>query len=161
MAGGPTETTSGDPLTPFELEISGDWQAAAEAWIGRGCRYDAAIAQLGGDIDAVQSALATFRSLGARAAARRAQQRLAELRGRTRYGRRADTLADPHGLTRRQREVLELFAAGRSDADIATALHISPKTVGHHVQAILAKLGVANRAQAVAPGLQRPTTTAP
>jgi DNA-binding NarL/FixJ family response regulator len=62
-------------------------------------------------------------------------------------------------LTRRQREVLDLLAAGRSDADIATALHISPKTAGHHVQAILAKLGVANRAQAIAPGRQPQPTT--
>jgi hypothetical protein len=40
----------------------------------RGCLYDSALAQLGGDIDAVQAALATFRRLGAKAAARRAQQ---------------------------------------------------------------------------------------
>jgi DNA-binding NarL/FixJ family response regulator len=44
--------------------------------------------------------------------------------------------------------VADLLAAGRSDADIAAALHLSPKTVGHHVEAILAKLGVANRNQA-------------
>jgi DNA-binding CsgD family transcriptional regulator len=154
LPGGPTETTSGDPLTPYELEISGHWQAAAQAWIGRGCPYDAALAQLGGDITAVQSALATFRSLGARAAARRAQQRLVALRARTPRGRGANTLADPDGLTHRQREVLNLLAAGRTDADIAATLHISPKTVGHHIEAILEKLGATNRAHAVAHSLQ-------
>jgi DNA-binding CsgD family transcriptional regulator len=150
LAGGPTETASGDPLTPYELEISGDWQAAAQAWTRRGCPYDAAIAQLGGDIDAVGSALATFRRLGARAAARRAQQRLAHLRGRNPDLRRNDTSADPHGLTKRQREILELLAAGNSDTEIATALHISPKTANTHVCAIMAKLGVHNRTQAAA-----------
>jgi DNA-binding CsgD family transcriptional regulator len=141
------ETTTPVP-TPYQLEISGDWHAAAAEWTRRGCPYDAAIAQLGGDIAAVQSALATFRSLGARPAARRAQQRLAVLKGRTSSTPRADTLSDPNGLTRREREVLELLADGRRDAQIAAALHISPKTAGHHISSILAKLGVDNRIQA-------------
>ena len=115
-----------------------------------GWPYDAAIAQLGGDVDAVQAALDTFRELGARAAARRAQQRLAQLRGRNSDLRRKDTSADPHGLTKRQRDVLELLAAGHSDAEIATALYISPKTANTHVCAIMTKLGVHNRTQAAA-----------
>ena len=147
-----------DPITPFQLEVSGDWQAAAQAWTRRGCPYDAAIAQLGGDIAAVESALATFRKLGARAAARRARKRLIQLRGPTRRSRRADICADPDGLSRREREVLTLIAAGHSDADIATKLSISPKTVGHHVEAILAKLRVDNRTQAAA-HVRPPQTT--
>jgi DNA-binding CsgD family transcriptional regulator len=139
-----------DTVTPFRFEVSGEWQAAAAEWTRLGCPYDAAVAQLGGDIDAVQAALTTFRGLGARAAARRAQQRLAQLRGRTPSERRADTLADPHRLTRRQRDVLELIVAGHSDSDIATKLCISPRTVAHHVEAILTKLGVNNRTQAAA-----------
>jgi DNA-binding CsgD family transcriptional regulator len=154
LAGGTAETTSGDPVTPYELEINGDWQAAVDAWSERGCRYDAALAQLGGDIDAVQAALITFRQLGAKAATRRAVHRLATLRGRTPSTRRSDTSSDPHGLTDRQRQVLELLADGRSDAEIAAALHISRKTVGHHVAAILDKLGVDSRTQAVARVLQ-------
>ncbi|OBJ52415.1 LuxR family transcriptional regulator [Mycobacterium sp. 1423905.2] len=146
-----------DPITPFQLEVSGDWRAAAQAWDQRDCPYDAAIARLGGDPDAVQSALATFRRLGAKAAARRAQQRLTALRGPVRRGRRADTRSDPDGLTRREREVLALLAEGHSDAEIAGRLTLSTKTVGHHVAAILAKLGVDNRTQAAArrPAAQR------
>jgi DNA-binding CsgD family transcriptional regulator len=155
LAGGtPTAMGNDNPVTPFHLEVSGDWQGAAQAWMRRGCAYEAAIARLGGDIAAVQSALATFRRMGARAAARRAQQRLAELRGPTRRSRRADIFADPDGLSRRQREVLTLIAAGHSDADIAAELSLSPRTVSHHVAAILAKLGVDNRTQAAAHALQ-------
>jgi DNA-binding CsgD family transcriptional regulator len=151
LTGGAPDTAAVlDTVTPFRLEVSGDWQAAAAEWTRLGCRYDAAVAQLGGDIDAVRAALTTFRGLGARAAARRARQRLAELRGRTPSGGRADTLADPHRLTRRQRNVLELLAAGHSDADIAAKLCISPRTVAHHVEAILTKFAVNNRTQAAA-----------
>ena len=49
------------------------------------------------------------------------------------------------GLARRERDVLELLSAGHRDADIATILCISPKTVSNHVSAILTKLGVQNR----------------
>jgi DNA-binding CsgD family transcriptional regulator len=138
------------PITPFHLEVGGDRQAAAAEWARRGCPYEAAIAQLGGDIAAVESALATFRRLGAKAAARRARQRLTQLRGPTQRSRRADILADPDGLSRREREVLTLIAAGHSDGAIATKLSISRKTVGHHVEAILTKLGADNRTQAAA-----------
>jgi DNA-binding CsgD family transcriptional regulator len=142
-----------DPVTPYQREDCGDWRAAAADWASRGCPYDAATAQLGGDVDAVQAALGTFRQLGARTAARRAQQHLAQLRGRDPDSRRKDTSADPHGLTKRQRDVLELLAAGHSDAEIAAALYISPKTVNTHVCAIMAKLGVHNRTQAAAHAL--------
>src|SRR6266511_2711756 len=53
-------------------------------------------------------------------------------------------------LTKRELEVLELLAQGQTQAQIASALVISPKTVASHVQRILAKLGVHSRAQAVA-----------
>jgi DNA-binding CsgD family transcriptional regulator len=157
LAGGdPSPTIIGDPVTPYHLELCGDWSAAAAEWTRRDCPYDAAIAQLGGDVDAVQAALSTFRRLGARSAARRAQQRLAQMRGRTSDLRRKDTTADPHGLTSRQRDVLELLAAGHSDAEIAAALCISRKTANAHVCAIMAKLGVHNRTRAAAYAHQSP-----
>ncbi|MFZ0903444.1 MAG: LuxR C-terminal-related transcriptional regulator, partial [Mycobacterium sp.] len=148
LAGDSAASARPSVITPYRLEISGDWQAAAKEWTRRGCPYDAALAQLGGDIAAVESALATFRSLGARAAARRAQQRLAQLLGRVPRGRRSDTISDPHGLTRREREVFDLLAEGHNDGEIAAALYISRRTVGNHVSAILAKLGMQNRTQA-------------
>ena len=56
----------------------------------------------------------------------------------------------PFGLTDREREVLGLVAAGRSNGQIATALFISPKTASVHVSNILAKLGVGGRVEAAA-----------
>ncbi|HEY5188164.1 MAG TPA: response regulator transcription factor [Solirubrobacteraceae bacterium] len=51
-------------------------------------------------------------------------------------------------LTRREREVLALIAAGRSNKRIALELDIAEKTVKTHVGHLLAKLGVADRTQA-------------
>jgi DNA-binding CsgD family transcriptional regulator len=50
-------------------------------------------------------------------------------------------------LSARELEVLPLLAAGRSNAEIADILVISPRTVGTHVSRILHKLGVERRAQ--------------
>ena len=71
-------------------------------------------------------------------------------------GRVLGRLTDPPGprpspfphLTPRELEVLDLVAAGRPTADIAQALGLSVKTVGNNVSSILAKLGLADRAQA-------------
>jgi DNA-binding NarL/FixJ family response regulator len=59
------------------------------------------------------------------------------------------------GLSPREREILRLLADGRTQAQIATELVISPKTVATHIQHILSKLGVNTRAQAVAFAFRR------
>jgi DNA-binding CsgD family transcriptional regulator len=61
----------------------------------------------------------------------------------------ADELAR-FGLTEREREVLALVAAGRSNPEIGQALFISAKTASVHVSNILAKLGVSGRVEAAA-----------
>jgi DNA-binding NarL/FixJ family response regulator len=53
-------------------------------------------------------------------------------------------------LSDREREVLTLAAEGRANADIARRLFLSEKTVRNHVSSIFAKLGVSDRAAAVA-----------
>jgi DNA-binding CsgD family transcriptional regulator len=65
-------------------------------------------------------------------------------------GPRTATRADPLGLTRREREVLNLICAGHSNAEIAAELFLSAKTVDHHVSAVLAKLGTPTREAAAA-----------
>jgi two-component system, NarL family, response regulator len=57
-------------------------------------------------------------------------------------------------LTQREREVLTLIAAGRSNPEIAKVLYIAPGTVRVHVHGILHKLGVENRSQAVVVALR-------
>jgi DNA-binding NarL/FixJ family response regulator len=52
-------------------------------------------------------------------------------------------------LTSREREILSLVAAGRSNAQIASSLYLSPKTVRNNVSNIFAKLHVADRAAAI------------
>ncbi len=67
----------------------------------------------------------------------------------------ARAAAAPGGLTARELEVLRLLVEGRSDREIAAELSISPKTAGHHVEHILAKLGVGSRTSAAAHAIRR------
>jgi DNA-binding NarL/FixJ family response regulator len=80
-----------------------------------------------------------FGRLGAVAEARRVRQ----LRARRRAGARSE-------LSMREREVLALVAQGNTNAEIAASLVLSEHTVHRHVANILAKLGAASRAAAVA-----------
>jgi DNA-binding NarL/FixJ family response regulator len=54
------------------------------------------------------------------------------------------------GVSKREREVLELVAAGRTNRQIAEILYISDKTASVHVTHLLRKLGVASRIEAAA-----------
>jgi DNA-binding NarL/FixJ family response regulator len=70
----------------------------------------------------------------------------------TEFAARPDPRTPPaelEELTRREREILELVAAGLSNADIARRLVISPLTAKTHVARILAKLDCHDRAQLV------------
>jgi DNA-binding NarL/FixJ family response regulator len=64
------------------------------------------------------------------------------------------------GLTRRELEVLELLAAGRSNRQIGEELFITPKTAGVHVSRILAKLLAVGSTDRVAPGTSNEAPTA-
>ena len=63
-------------------------------------------------------------------------------------GPRATTQNNPWRLTAREMEVLTLIGRGLANRDIARALVLSPKTVDHHVSAVLRKVGVADRGAA-------------
>jgi DNA-binding CsgD family transcriptional regulator len=137
---------------PFALELSGQWRAAAELWKDIGCPYEAALASAETEEEpALRDALAMFQQLGAAPAARATTQRLRNL-GVKRIGRgpRRSTVNNPRQLTSRQVEILVLLAEHMTNAEIAARLFITPKTVEHHVSAILGKLGVKSRTRAAA-----------
>jgi DNA-binding NarL/FixJ family response regulator len=67
-------------------------------------------------------------------------------------------------LTEREREILQLLAAGHDNRTIAAHLHLSEKTIGNRLSEIFQKLGVSNRTQAALIAVQRgliPPTTNP
>jgi DNA-binding NarL/FixJ family response regulator len=92
-----------------------------------------------------RSALAVFEQLGATKEADAAALLLRSLGSGARTG--------PKGygvLSKREIEVLRLVGHGLTNAEIAERLYISTKTAGHHVGAILSKLGLRNRSEAAA-----------
>lgn len=103
------------------------------------------------DVEALREALVALERLSARPASAQLKRRMRELGvEKIPRGPRAATRDNPALLTARECEVLALMTDGWRNADIAAQLFCSPKTVEHHVSAILTKLGAANRAEAVA-----------
>jgi DNA-binding CsgD family transcriptional regulator len=150
------DMTSVDPA--FAAELGGDAAAAVAQWRARRCPYEAALAALaaGDGSGLARDAVAELQELGARTAARRAARILRERGVRdVRHGPRAATRGNAGGLTRRELEVLALVAEGLRNGQIADRLFLSERTVGHHVSAILRKLGVATRGQAAAEAVRQ------
>jgi DNA-binding CsgD family transcriptional regulator len=134
----------------YALELAADHRAAAAAWDRLDSPYDAGMALAGSDDeDDLRHSHERLLALGAAPAAAIVARRLREkgARGVAR-GPRPATRAHPAGLTRREQAVLDLLADGLTNAEIAARLVISEKTVGHHVSAILGKLGVRSRYEA-------------
>jgi DNA-binding NarL/FixJ family response regulator len=133
-------------------------ERALDLYLARGMPLEAARARLElaqAHVDAESSiaaayaaqALAEFERLGATRDLDAAAEVLRRVGARSRTGPKG------HGhtrLTEREREVLELLAAGLSNLEIAGRLYISGKTAEHHVSRILAKLNLKNRAEAAA-----------
>lgn len=136
---------------PIARHLAGDWQGAAEAWDRLGSPLEAARARAEGDAPAMREALVIFEALGARPEADTLRRRLqaAGVRGLPR-GQRASTRGNPHELTARELEVLQLLCEGLRNAQIAERLRRSVRTVDHHLAAAFAKLGVGSRAEAIA-----------
>jgi DNA-binding CsgD family transcriptional regulator len=150
-----------------EVDVA-PWLAAAQAWQLAGEPYPwaytllrlaeaaAAAGDRQGASRSVRQAHALASQVGAipianeaGALARRARLSLQDPAGPSVTRRAEDPLAR-FGLTEREREILALLAAGRSNPQIAESLFISPKTASVHVSNILAKLGVDGRVEAAA-----------
>jgi DNA-binding NarL/FixJ family response regulator len=61
-----------------------------------------------------------------------------------------DTSSDAAGLTKREREILTLVAAGHSNARLGRMLWVTEQTIKFHLSNIYRKLGVSNRTEAAA-----------
>lgn len=136
---------------PFSQQTAGNWRDAAALWERIGCPYERAMALLEGEETAQKAALEIFEQLGARATAEVVRRNLrAQGVRRIPRGPRAATRSNPAGLTGRELEILGLLAEGLQNAHIAERLFLSPKTVDHHISAVLSKLDARSRAEAVA-----------
>jgi DNA-binding CsgD family transcriptional regulator len=163
------------------------WVRAAEAWDRLGRPYLAAYARwretearlaARGDRETAITALRGARDVAERLRAEPMLREIGALAVRARFDLGPSGSAAPPeaasadtdeaarlGLTAREREVLELVAAGRTNRQIGETLFISENTAGVHVSNILGKLGVAGRGEAAAIayrlGLVDPSVSAP
>lgn len=135
---------------PHGAMVRQDWPSAAAGYADAGWPYDQALMlSLLDDEAALMQALSIARRLGARPLALRVQRRMRALGLRVRRGPQRAARANAAGLTSRELEVLHLLSGGLTNAEIADQLTLSPRTAERHVSAVLGKLGVAGRKQAV------------
>lgn len=149
----------GSGATPAQaLELQGDPIGAAVlldqgcvAFESALCRYVAARA---GRLEQIEVALAAFDHIGCVAGVQ-AVRRLAASHGastpalKRRRGPYRAARNHPLGLTAKEVQVLAMLVEGASNAELAERQSRSLRTVEHHVSAVLAKLGVSNRLEAV------------
>jgi DNA-binding NarL/FixJ family response regulator len=134
------------------VQAGGRWREAAAAWEAAGYPYEhaAALAE-SPDVPQLLTALGMLDELGAAPLATLVRRRLRAL-GVTRIprGPLGETRVNPAGLTARQIDVLQLLGKGYTNAQIASQLVVSVRTVDSHVAAVLDKLGAADRREAAA-----------
>jgi DNA-binding CsgD family transcriptional regulator len=101
-------------------------------------------------LERLSDAYRTARRLGARPLAAEAAGEIAAMGESVarRLGRRATDTTERAGLSRRELEVVRLVAVGRTNAEVASELFLSPRTVDMHVRNILRKLDCRSRVEA-------------
>ena len=134
---------------PYRLSIEGESTAAAEMWLAIGCPYERALALTHGNPADQLEALEMLETLGATAVAAKLRKAMRDEGLSVPRGKGRVTRGHAAGLTARQAEVLQLLDEGLSNTEIADRLFVSPRTVEHHVSAILAKLDSSTREEAV------------
>jgi ATP/maltotriose-dependent transcriptional regulator MalT len=147
----PITSIPNDIAEPFHLMLSGNWRDASAAWERIGMPFEQALALAEGPEKALRDSLAILERLGAAPMASIVRRRLRESGARNiPRGPHEATRTNPSGLTGREIQVLQLLAQGYTNAQLARRLHRSKKTVDNHVSAVLDKLGVRSRTQAIA-----------
>ncbi len=149
LAGAVDTVPSGMP-EPFALMRDGRPRQASAAWVAIDRPFWAALALAAGDPADAAEAVAWLLRLGAPASAQAVRRDLAQRGLPVPRGPRRAARANPAGLTARELDVLRYLVQGLSDAEIAAQLTLSDRTVGHHVSAVLRKLGVPTRSRAAA-----------
>ena len=151
MVEGLLAVANGDPAAALRA-----FEAAMSAFAHLGIVHESTCARLAAaevlaetqpDLASIEAvgALKDFERIGAQPGADSASALLRRLGVPARPGPRMGGL-----LSRREEEVLRLISLGLSNPEIAERLVISRKTAAHHVSSLLAKLGLRNRAEAVA-----------
>jgi len=135
---------------PYRLVMEGKAGEAAVIWDSKKIPYERALALMHGDSEDKLEALEVLETLGATAVAVKLRQSLRDQGVAVPRGKGRQTRSHGAGLTARQAEVLELLDEGLSNSEIADRLFVSPRTVEHHVSAVLAKLDSTTREEAVA-----------
>ncbi|HEX6225252.1 MAG TPA: AAA family ATPase, partial [Chryseolinea sp.] len=137
-------------VSAYKPDLEGDWASAAKVWKEVECPYEHALSLMEGDDEDQRQGLQLLGELGAIATINMLKSKL-KMRGIRNIprGPRESTLNNPGQLTDRQIEILTLLRDGLQNKEIADRLFISPKTVDHHISAILSKLAVGSRAKAV------------
>ncbi|HEX2850683.1 MAG TPA: AAA family ATPase [Acidimicrobiales bacterium] len=132
---------------PIPMILADDARGVAQWWERVGSEHMAADALADSTDEAdLREACERLTAVGSTPRALEVARRLRRRGARgVRRGPRATTRANRAGLTPREVEVAALLCEGLTNAQIATRLVISPKTVDHHVSSVLAKLGVGDR----------------
>jgi DNA-binding CsgD family transcriptional regulator/tetratricopeptide (TPR) repeat protein len=152
---GELDAVAGVIPAPYRLLMEGNWQESTQAWSDKGCPYERAVALSHGEGAARLEALEIFETLGGTAAASKLKKALRQDGVPIPRGKARQTRSHAAGLTARQAEVLSLLAESLSNAEIADQLFLSPRTVEHHVAAIMGKLEAGSRDEAVAVAAQQ------
>jgi DNA-binding CsgD family transcriptional regulator len=134
---------------PYRQIMQGKAEEAAATFQTKGIPYEQALALMHGDGAARFKALEVFEKLGATPAAAKLRQSMRNEGLVVPRGKARKTREHAAGLTERQAEVLQLLSEDLSNVEIADRLFVSPRTIEHHVSAVMAKLGAANREEAV------------
>ncbi len=141
-----------------QLEIAGKHGEAADVLLELGMRYEAALvlahARGAPAAAAMSKAIQIFEEIGARPAAEFTRRRalglgISNALPKPKRGPYAKSRSHPLGLTGREVQILQYVKDGLSNREISAEVSRSERTVEHHISAILSKLSVRNRVEAL------------